>query len=236
MKSRLTSLENLPEAGAMTSESTRGSSRGDSTTLGWSCSGGKRIFDLCVAIPVMLVSSPAMLVAAAMVKCSSPGPVLFRQDRVGQNGLVFQVLKFRTMTHGKGNTGPGVTQQGDPRIFPAGRWLRKWKLDELPQFFNVVRGEMSLVGPRPDLPGYMASLNEGQREVLLVRPGITGAATLEFRHEEDLLAHVPAAELTKFYTSRILPKKVGIDIAYARKANLLDDVKVLLRTAGTIFS
>jgi lipopolysaccharide/colanic/teichoic acid biosynthesis glycosyltransferase len=140
------------------------------------------------------------------------------------------------MVHGPRNAGPGVTQQGDPRIFPAGRWLRKWKLDELPQFFNVVRGEMSLVGPRPDLPRYIASLGEEQKEILCLRPGIAGSATLQFRHEEDLLAQVPAQELVQFYVSRILPQKISIDMAYARQANLFSDVKILLRTVASILS
>ena len=202
----------------------------------WSCSLGKRLFDLSVALPFLLLCLPVMLVVAVVVKCSSPGPGLFRQDRVGQDGKTFQVLKFRTMVHGKRNVGPGVTQQGDPRIFPAGAWLRKWKLDELPQFFNVVRGDMSLVGPRPDLPGYMASLGEEQREILDLRPGIAGAATLQFRHEEDMLAQVPAEELAQFYVSRILPEKIRIDLAYARQANFFSDVKVLLRTVTSILS
>jgi lipopolysaccharide/colanic/teichoic acid biosynthesis glycosyltransferase len=202
----------------------------------WSCSLGKRLFDLCVAIPFLLVSLPVMMVAAVMVKCASPGPALFRQDRVGRNGRIFQVLKFRTMVHGKRNVGPRVTQQGDSRIFPAGRWLRKWKLDELPQFFNVVRGEMSLVGPRPDLPDYMATLGEEQREILCLRPGIAGSATLQFRHEEDLLAQVPPQELAHFYTSRILPEKIRIDLAYARQESLWSDITILFRTVGTILS
>ena len=200
----------------------------------WSCSNGKRLFDLCIATLLLGVSLPVMLVAALVIKCASRGPVLFRQERVGRNGRIFQVLKFRTMVHGKRNVGPGVTQQGDPRIFPAGRWLRKWKLDELPQFFNVVRGDMSLVGPRPDLPGYMARLGEGQREILSLRPGITGAVTLQFRHEEELLAQVRAEELLQFYTSRILPEKIRIDMAYAREANFFSDIKILLRTVATI--
>ena len=200
----------------------------------WSCSGGKRLFDLCIATSLMLVSLPVMVVAALVVKCASRGPALFRQGRVGKDGRIFQVLKFRTMVYGKRNVGPGVTQLGDPRIFPAGRWLRKWKLDELPQFFNVVCGDMSLVGPRPDLPGYMASLSEEQREILSLRPGITGAATLQFRHEEHLLAQIPAEELTQFYTSHLLPEKIGIELAYARDANLFSDIKILLRTVATI--
>ena len=226
MDGKLTFAECLPEAVVMMS----------SRSPGWSLSLGKRCFDLCLAVPLLVVSLPVMLVAAVAVKCASPGPILFRQDRVGQNGRIFQLLKLRTMVHGERNVGPGVTQQGDPRIFPLGRWLRRWKLDELPQFFNVVRGDMSLVGPRPDLPAYIASLSEEQREILALRPGIAGSATLQFRHEEDLLAQVPAEELAHFYTSRLLPEKIRIDTAYARDASLLSDVKILLRTATSILS
>ncbi len=201
---------------------------------GWSRSAGKRVFDLCVAIPLLVMGSPALALAAIVVKASSPGPVLFRQSRVGRDGKTFRLLKFRTMVHGDLNKGPGVTRQGDSRIFPAGRWLRHWKLDEVPQFFNVIRGDMSLVGPRPDLPEYIASLNEEQREILSVRPGITGAATLQLRNEEDLLAQVPAAELQSFYISRLLPEKTRIDIAYARDASLWSDIKILFRTLAKI--
>jgi lipopolysaccharide/colanic/teichoic acid biosynthesis glycosyltransferase len=224
MDSQVVFSEGLPESDVMTS--------GRAAT--WSCSAGKRLFDLSIATALMLASVPVMVAAALVVKCSSRGPVLFRQDRVGQNGRIFQVLKFRTMVHGKRNVGPGVTQQGDPRIFAAGRWLRKWKIDELPQFFNVIRGDMSLVGPRPDLPAYLASLGEEQRKILALRPGITGSATLQFRNEEDLLASVPAAELADYYTSHLLPEKIRIDIDYARDANLLSDVKILLRTVASI--
>jgi lipopolysaccharide/colanic/teichoic acid biosynthesis glycosyltransferase len=226
MESKLAFSESMPEAGVITSGS----------VPVWSCSYGKRLFDLCIATPLLLVSLPAMLVAALVIKCASRGPVLFRQNRVGRNGKIFQILKFRTMAHRKCNVGPGVTRRRDPRIFPAGHWLRRWKLDELPQFFNVVRGDMSLVGPRPDLPGYMAILSAEQREILSLRPGITGAATLQFRHEEDLLAQVPAQELAHVYTSRQLPEKIRIDMAYARNANLFSDVKLLLRTVATILS
>jgi lipopolysaccharide/colanic/teichoic acid biosynthesis glycosyltransferase len=202
----------------------------------WSRSAGKRVFDVVFAGFCLLLTWPLMLLAALLIKCTSPGPVFFRQIRSGQDGKTFELLKFRSMTHGRSNAGPGVTRQGDPRIFPAGRWLRKWKLDELPQFINVMRGEMSLVGPRPDLPEYMELLSHDQREVLLLRPGITSAATIKFRNEEELLAQVPADELQQFYVYRVLPEKVGIELAYARQASLSGDIKILLNTVTTILS
>jgi lipopolysaccharide/colanic/teichoic acid biosynthesis glycosyltransferase len=200
----------------------------------WSRSTGKRLFDLVFAGFFLLLTWPLMVLAALLIKCTSPGPVFFRQMRAGQDGKTFQLLKFRSMTHGRRDAGPGVTRQGDPRIFPAGRWLRKWKVDELPQFINVLRGEMSLVGPRPDLPEYLDLLSSDQREVLLLRPGITGAATVRFRHEEELLAQVPPDELQQFYVYRILPEKVRLDLEYARQASWFGDVRIILQTVGVI--
>lgn len=205
-----------------------------SANFAWSRSSGKRIFDVVFASLLVIGTAPLMLLAAALIKCSSRGPVIFRQTRVGQYGKLFQLLKFRTMVHNRQDQGPGLTQKGDPRIFPVGRFLRHWKLDELPQFVNVVRGDMSLVGPRPDLPEYMASLSGAERQVFSVRPGITGSATVQLRQEEELLAQIPPAELANFYTSRLLPEKIRIDVAYARDANLFSDVKVLLRTVASI--
>ncbi len=202
----------------------------------WSRSAGKRVFDMVFAGFCLLLTWPLMLLAALLIKCTSPGPVFFRQIRSGQDGKPFELLKFRSMTHGRRSAGPGVTRQGDSRIFPAGRWLRKWKVDELPQFINVVRGEMSLVGPRPDLPEYLDLLSQDQREVLLLRPGITGAATIKFRNEEELLAQVPADELQQFYVYRVLPEKVRIDMDYARHASFSGDLKILLSTVATILS
>ncbi len=202
----------------------------------WSRSAGKRLFDLVVASFLFLAAQPLMLVAALAIKFSSPGPVFFRQVRVGKDGKTFSLLKFRTMIHGRRNAGPGLTQSGDPRIFPVGRWLRKWKLDELPQFLNVIKGDMSLVGPRPDLPEYLAVLEGKQREIFWIRPGITGSATLKFRHEEALLAQVPPEELREFYISRVLKEKVQLDLEYSEQATFFSDAQMLLRTLASIVS
>jgi lipopolysaccharide/colanic/teichoic acid biosynthesis glycosyltransferase len=201
---------------------------------GWNQSKGKRMFDLLFAAVILILVSPAMLVVAFLVRISSRGPALYRQRRVGKDGREFQLIKFRTMGHSSEQEGPSVTRAGDPRITPAGRVLRKWKLDELPQLLNVICGEMSFVGPRPDVAEYIASLNREQKKILRVRPGLTGAATLHYRNEEQLLSTVPVGELKRFYCSEVLPEKVRLDLEYARRAGFLSDLRILLRTAGAI--
>jgi lipopolysaccharide/colanic/teichoic acid biosynthesis glycosyltransferase len=200
----------------------------------WCSAPGKRIFDLLCTIPVVVALAPVMLLVGAAVKLTSGSPVLFCQKRFGRNGVEFECLKFRTMTRSAG--GPGVTQAGDARVTGIGRILRKWKLDELPQLINVLRGEMSLVGPRPDLPEFIADLNPVNRQALaFLTPGITGWATLKFRNEEELLADVPPDELRSYYVREVLPRKVALDLEYASRASLSSDVMVLVRTVFAIF-
>lgn len=201
----------------------------------WCRSRQKRWFDLGASCCLLVAASPIMLVAALLVRASSRGPVLFRQFRVGHGGKNFTLLKFRTMADRRPEPGLAVTRRNDPRVTFVGRFLRKFKLDELPQLVNIVRGEMSLVGPRPDVPGYYALLAPELRTVLLVRPGATGAATLRFRNEEGLLAQVPQDELLSFYTGTLLPKKIGMDLEYARRATFYTDLGLLLRTLTAIF-
>jgi lipopolysaccharide/colanic/teichoic acid biosynthesis glycosyltransferase len=200
----------------------------------WNYSAGKRCFDLVCASVSLLLISPVLLVVALLVKCTSRGPVLYSHRRVGKDGARFGVLKFRTMSANRQITGPSLTRKGDRRITGIGRVLRKWKLDELPQLVNVVRGEMSLVGPRPDAPKYVDKLTSEQKLVLLLRPGITGAASLEFRDEEAMLSQVAEDQLEEFYSAEVLPAKVRLDMDYARRANLLTDLVILLRTVGAI--
>ena len=200
----------------------------------WSRSVGKRIFDLIFASAIVLVAWPVMLIAALLVKLGSKGPVFFRQTRMGQDGKTFRLFKFRTMEHGRRDAGSGLTRRGDVRVFPVGRFLRRWKLDELPQFFNVLQGDMSLVGPRPDLPVYISSLKGAQRQILQLKPGITGAATLQFSDEEKLLARVAPEDLESFYITQILPEKVRLDLDYASHASLASDLKIMLQTAEAI--
>jgi lipopolysaccharide/colanic/teichoic acid biosynthesis glycosyltransferase len=171
-----------------------------------------------------------MLVIAAAVRITSPGPVVFRQSRLGQNGRPFELLKFRTMRHGL-LEGVLLTSRSDSRITALGRWLRAWKLDELPQFVNVVRSDMSLVGPRPDFESFWEQTDADSRRVLALKPGITGAASLVFRNEEELLAEVPAERRDMFYVKHLLPQKASMDLCYAARANFRSDCKLILLTA-----
>jgi lipopolysaccharide/colanic/teichoic acid biosynthesis glycosyltransferase len=192
--------------------------------------------DIILVIPSLVLTAPLMALIALGIRSTSRGPVLFRQWRCGLNDGQFQLLKFRTMEHRSAECGPGVTRRGDLRVTRLGKWLRRWKLDELPQFINVLRGEMSIVGPRPDLEDFWRQATEVERHVLAVKPGLTGAATLAFRDEEELLAHVPESELVGFYVRDLLPRKARLDCEYAAQADFLSDCRVLLRTVVRIFS
>lgn len=202
----------------------------------WTVSAGKRVFDLACAMPLALLTLPLMACIAAAIRLSSPGPVLFRQRRCGRDGHEFELFKFRTMHHRREQMGPGVTRAGDTRVTRIGRLLRKWKLDELPQFVNVLRGDMSMVGPRPDLAEYLAQLPQQLRGVLHLRPGITGWATLRYRNEEQTLANVPASCLNNFYVRALLPRKARLDWAYGKRATLWTDLSVLARTVVAIMN
>lgn len=200
----------------------------------WSRSRGKRIFDLLLALPLTVVSLPVMAVAAVMVKLTSNGPILFRQTRCGQHGRRFELLKFRSMTHLQDAKLPRLTPTGDRRVTSVGRALRFWKVDELPQLFNVLAGHMSLVGPRPDVPEYIDLLTGATRQVLKLRPGLTGWATLCFPNEAELLGSVPRDQIADFYKSELLPQKAQLDLEYGSRATMWSDVAVLLRTFGMI--
>ena len=201
----------------------------------WCASAGKRLLDLCVAAIMTILVLPLMGVIAFLVKFSSPGPVLFRQRRMGRNGLEFEFLKFRTMVDGGDHNGPGVTTKGDARVTTVGAFLRKWKLDELPQLFHVLSGKMSLVGPRPDLPKYFSALDAAQLRVLALRPGVTGKASVCFRHEEEVLSRAREGELEDFYVTQVLPLKIRLDLEYAQIASLPGDARILFQTFLKIF-
>ncbi len=193
----------------------------------------KRLFDLLVALPALVVFSPLFLFAALLVKLETPGPVFFRQTRVGLGGRNFRILKFRTMRHTEQNGGPDVTAGGDPRITASGRWMRRWKIDELPQLLNIIAGDMSLVGPRPEVPRFADLWPAGLRpDILSVRPGLTDPATLRFLEEESLLAR--SADPEKLYIEEILPAKAAAYAEYARNRSLLGDAALLVRTAAKV--
>jgi lipopolysaccharide/colanic/teichoic acid biosynthesis glycosyltransferase len=195
------------------------------TPGGWSLSMERRCFDFIVSLLVLIAAFVPGALVYVLIRGTSKGPGFFRQKRVGYGGSLFTLYKFRTMEVAETGSGPCLTRDGDPRITGIGRLLRKLKLDELPQFYNVLRGDMSLVGPRPKLPQYAAPAD------ILCRPGITGFATLVFRAEEQLLQHVSATDLDNFYEARIKPLKARLDVRYMRKASLFSDVRILCLTA-----
>ena len=191
----------------------------------------KRCLDLVVAIVLLLVLSPVLAVAAIAVKCSGSGPTFFRQIRVGRGGKPFEILKFRTMRT-TSSPGPLITGAGDPRVTRVGRVLRRWKVDELPQLVNVLRGEMSFVGPRPEVPRYVDMFAEQYRELLAVRPGITDIASMAFRDEETLLGRSSNPE--DLYVREILPRKLALSHAYVRRRSFGLDLRLIARTVATI--
>ena len=195
---------------------------------------GKRIFDCVVAAPILALISPILVLISILAKITSPGPLFYLQERVGQGGRHFKIVKFRSMVVGADQKGPGITCAGDTRVTWTGRILRHLKLDELPQLWNVLKGDMSLVGPRPELPLYVASYDQQQRAVLSVRPGITDAASIAYRWEEQLLSQSPAPEI--FYREVVLPRKLDLNLSYITRMSLGYDLRLLLRTASSLLS
>jgi lipopolysaccharide/colanic/teichoic acid biosynthesis glycosyltransferase len=192
----------------------------------------KRGLDIVASTVGLTILSPVMLGIGIAIKLHDGGPVFYRATRVGRGGRPFRLYKFRTMVVGADRKGPGITASGDERVTPAGRWLRKTKLDELPQLLNVLTGDMSLVGPRPEDPAYVTLYTPEQREVLRVRPGITSAASLAFRNEESMLSG-PDWETT--YRNVVMPAKLKIDLDYLVGRNLWSDLGIIIRTLGAIF-
>lgn len=188
----------------------------------------KRAFDLTGAAIGLVLLSPLLLVLALGVKLTSPGPALYRQIRIGRDGSSFSMLKMRTMRYSPEDEGSHITTAGDNRITPYGKSLRRFKLDELPQVWNVLKGDMSFVGPRPDVPGYADQLRGDERRVLDIRPGITGPASLYFRDEEELLAEV---DEPVEHNDRILyPIKTRLNLEYLDSWSFSRDLGYLLVT------
>ena len=196
----------------------------------WSVSHAKRCLDFILAFIAILFCWPLLLLTALVVCLESPGPAIFRQERVGQGGKLFIVYKFRTMEVTTQHDGPSMTKRGDRRITRVGSFLRKYKLDELPQLVNVLRGDMSLVGPRPRLSHHTDVTS------LPFRPGLTGAATLAFRCEEEMLQHIPDHELEAYNCRMIIPLKGKLDWDYMGQATLTSDLALLLETAACCLS
>ena len=195
----------------------------------------KRVFDLLGAAVALVLLAPLLAAIALWIKLDSPGPVLFRQQRVGRHGRPFAIRKFRTMVADAPMRGPQLTIGDDPRITRAGAFLRRAKLDELPQLIDVLAGHMSLVGPRPEVPSYVAQYPAELRDkVLAVRPGITDPVSLEFADESELLAR--AADPEREYVEVLLPKKLRAAAAYAEHANLATDLRVIGGTLRVLWA
>lgn len=187
----------------------------------------KFIFDRLMALIGLAVLWPVLLVVAILIKVKMPGgPVIFKQKRVGRKGKLFTMYKFRSMTVGHG--GSSVSVAGESRITPLGAKLRHYKLDELPELWNVLVGDMSFVGPRPDVPGYADQLKGKDREVLKLRPGITGPASLKYRDEEDLLAN--QADPQRYNDEVIFPDKVRINLYYLHHYSFIKDIEMIFCT------
>lgn len=186
----------------------------------------KRFFDFSAALLGLIILSPFLLLLCIIIRISTPGPCIFKQIRAGRYGKPFTIFKYRTMVleHG-GNT---ISVRGEERITPIGAILRKYKIDELPELWNVIRGDMSFVGPRPDMPEYIEKLVGEERKILELRPGITGTASLKYSNEEELLASMP--DPRKFNDEVIWPDKKRINLDYYYKRNFLGDIGIILRT------
>jgi lipopolysaccharide/colanic/teichoic acid biosynthesis glycosyltransferase len=192
----------------------------------------RRLLDILVAGSGLLLLSPLFVLVALGIKLNSPGPVFYRAQRVGRDGELFWLFKFRSMVSGADKNGPGITVSGDARITSMGRFLRRSKIDELPQLLNVLLGDMSLVGPRPEDPRYVALYTPEQRQALRVRPGITSAASLAYRHEEQTLT---GTDWDVIYRTQVLPTKLAIDLDYLAHRTFLSDVKLILDTVFAMF-
>lgn len=186
----------------------------------------KRPFDFLLALLGLFFLSPLIVGLSVWVYLKEGAPVFFLQERVGQYGRLFKVVKFRTMSLSN-DTNP-ITVSNDSRITPLGAFLRRYKLDELPQLLNVLKGEMSFVGPRPDVPGYADKLEGEERAILFLRPGITGPATLAFRNEEELLSKV--SDPKRYNNEVIFPRKVQLNLQYLRQVSLFYDLKIIFAT------
>jgi lipopolysaccharide/colanic/teichoic acid biosynthesis glycosyltransferase len=195
---------------------------------------GKRIFDVATSIIGLIVLLPFFIIIAILIKLNDKGPIFYKQKRMGQNFKPFELLKFRTMVVNADKIGPAVTKDGDPRITKIGKFLRKTKLDELPQLWNVIRGDMSIVGPRPEVEKYIQYYEDDYKEILKVRPGITDYATIKFRNEEEILSKYNDTESA--YIKYVLPEKIKLYKTYIKEIGFFTDLKIIFWTLWRIVS
>jgi lipopolysaccharide/colanic/teichoic acid biosynthesis glycosyltransferase len=194
---------------------------------------GKRWFDAVASFFGLLLLSPFLVLAAIAVSLDSPGSSFFLQNRVGKREETFQLFKFRSMRPSVTAGGPLITARDDARVTRVGRWLRRTKVDELPQLLNVLRGDMSLVGPRPEVSRYTKLYNGEQKQVFAARPGITGPAAIVYANEEELLSRQDDQE--KYYVQSLLPAKLELDLIYCRNVSFRGDLALIFKTLGRLF-
>jgi lipopolysaccharide/colanic/teichoic acid biosynthesis glycosyltransferase len=194
----------------------------------------KRMFDIIVALIGLIVFSPLLVIIAVLIKLDSSGPVFYRALRAGQDGRLFRMYKFRTMVVDADKMGPALTYDRDPRITRVGARLRDARIDEIPQLINVLMGDMSMVGPRPEAPCYVEMYTPEQREVLRAKPGMTGPAQVVFRHEEEELTNV--MDLDAEYMNVVLPPKLALDKRYIEEQSLVLDLKILFQTGWVLLA
>lgn len=194
----------------------------------------KRIFDFSASLFAIVLLSPFLIVISLLVLITSGYPIFYLQDRVGKNWEMFKIFKYRTMVRNADKIGPSITPGRDNRVTTVGRFLRKYKLDELPQFFNVLLGSMSLVGPRPEVMRYAEIYKEDYNQVVSIKPGITDYSSIKFRNEADILDKVENQE--EYYIKEILPERIRLSCQYINEISFVTDVKILLKTFFTIIN
>lgn len=188
-----------------------------------------RFIEFFISLFSLIILFPLFVIIGLLIKINSKGPVLYKSERAGKQGRVFTMYKFRTMVDKAKNNGPPVTSRNDPRVTWTGRMLRKTKLDELPQLFNVLKGDMGFVGARPEDPDIVKNYNHMFREILQYRPGITSPASIQYKSEESL---IPEDNWETVYIQNILPRKIQMDTEYMQQAGFFKDIGVILRTVG----
>lgn len=188
----------------------------------------KRAFDITVSLVGLIAFCPLFLLAAMLITLTSPGPILFRQERIGRGFSRFKILKFRTMVRDAAKLGGQLTVGKDPRITPIGHILRRTKLDELPQLVNVLKGDMSFVGPRPEVSRYVEMFRVDYEKILSVRPGITDLASIKYRHESDVLGQSTDPEAT--YLAEIMPDKIALSKEYVSRSSFWLDLRLIFQT------
>jgi lipopolysaccharide/colanic/teichoic acid biosynthesis glycosyltransferase len=193
---------------------------------------GKRIFDLILSVPSLIILSPVFLITAILIRLETPGPIVFSHERVGHDGRIFKLYKFRTMVKDASRIGPSITAADDPRITRMGKLLRRFKVDEMLQIVNVVKGDMSVIGPRPELQKFVSKFKKDYREILKMKPGMTDYALIVFRDEEKILGKFKDTE--EAYIKEVLPEKIKLYRKYMEDMGLATDVKIFFKTIWEI--